>query len=59
MTKRLPWGHESRYCRRCSKVGPRCIAPDGIGWVHFYCLTNEEKKQRRAKQQEKGREMGT
>jgi|GEM_PF-7123364 len=49
MTKRLPWGHESRHCSRCGKVGPRCTTKNEIGYVHFYCLTSEEKKERRSR----------
>lgn len=47
MTKRLSWGHESRHCARCGKVGPRCTTKNEMGYAHFYCLTNEEKKERR------------
>lgn len=43
--KRLPWGHESRYCCRCGKVGPRCIVAGG--WSHYYCLSDHEKRERR------------
>jgi hypothetical protein len=35
----------TRLCRRCGRVGPRII--DAGGYVHFYCLTAEEKRQRR------------
>ena len=49
MSKRLPWGHESRNCSRCGKVGPRCTTKNAWGYVHFYCLTNEEKKERRSR----------
>jgi hypothetical protein len=48
---RLPWGHESRHCERCGKVGPRIWLR---GWVHLYCLTNEERAERR-KAQRSGR----
>jgi len=50
MSKRLPWGHQSRNCARCGKVGPRCTTKNEIGYVHFYCLTSEEKKERKLKQ---------
>lgn len=49
MSNRLPWGHESRYCARCGKVGPRCTTKNILGYVHFYCLTSEEKKERRSR----------
>lgn len=49
--KRLPWGHESRHCVRCGKVGPR-INDVTAGWVHYYCLTDEEKRRRRAADRE-------
>lgn len=42
---RPSWGHVSRHCARCGKVGPRCMVTDG--WAHFYCLTTAEKKERR------------
>ncbi len=50
MSNRLPWGHQSRYCARCGKVGPRCTTKNEIGYVHLYCLTSEEKKERKLKQ---------
>lgn len=43
--KTLPWGHESRHCIRCGKVGPRCRVSGG--WSHYYCLSPTEKKRRR------------
>jgi hypothetical protein len=43
--KRPPWGHTSRHCVRCGKVGPRCIVLGG--WAHFYCLRPDEKRERR------------
>lgn len=46
---RPPWGHVSRRCVRCGKVGPRVWHG---GLVHFYCLTNEEKRERRRRQRE-------
>lgn len=45
---RTPWGHVSRHCARCGKVGPR--VQHRLGWVHFYCLTDEEKRERRKEQ---------
>ena len=45
MIKRLPWGHQSRHCCRCGKVGPRCQVLGG--WAHFYCLSPQEKRARR------------
>lgn len=48
MSKRLPWGHKSRNCMRCGKVGPR-VSYFG-GYVHLYCLTRDEQRERRAEQ---------
>jgi hypothetical protein len=45
---RPSWGHVSRCCLRCGKVGPRVMM--GGGWVHFYCLTDAEKRERRKAQ---------
>lgn len=42
---RLPWGHKSRNCVRCRGVGPRIVTLGG--YVHYYCLTDEEKAERR------------
>lgn len=39
---RLPWGHVSRHCVRCGRVGPRVVHADG--WIHFDCLTADEKR---------------
>jgi hypothetical protein len=47
MAKKLPWGHTSRHCLRCGKVGPRCLVLGG--YVHFYCLTENEKRERSTK----------
>jgi len=41
---RLPWGHESRRCARCGKVGPRVFNPTGFGYIHAYCRTDSEKR---------------
>lgn len=48
MTKRLPWGHESRHCVRCGKVGPRIN--HALGYIHLYCLSDYEQSQRRKEQ---------
>ncbi len=40
--KKLPWGHESRHCVRCGKVGPRVWNPSGAGFIHAYCRTSDE-----------------
>lgn len=48
---RPSWGHTSRYCVRCGKVGPRTIVLGG--WAHSYCLTSEEKRERRRKAAER------
>ena len=48
---RLPWGHESRYCIRCREVGPRVwLTGANGGWIHLYCLTPEERNERRKAQ---------
>lgn len=47
MAKRLPWGHQSRHCARCGKVGPRVFNPTGPGYIHAYCRTEEEKRAER------------
>jgi hypothetical protein len=39
MSERLPWGHKSRHCIYCGKVGPRCIVAGG--YAHKYCLPKE------------------
>lgn len=44
---RPSWGHVSRYCVRCGKVGPRVHNPSGMGWIHAYCRTEEEKRAER------------
>lgn len=36
MSKRPAWGHVSRKCVNCGKVGPRTMV--AYGWVHKYCL---------------------
>lgn len=38
---RLPWGHKSRHCVYCGKVGPRCVVAGG--WAHKYCLPKQRK----------------
>ncbi len=37
--KRLPWGHESRHCTICGKVGPRVVVLGG--YAHRYCLNRQ------------------
>jgi hypothetical protein len=44
MAERAPWGHVSRHCARCGKVGPRVSNPTGFGYIHAYCRTEEEKR---------------
>lgn len=34
--KRPPWGHVSRRCVYCGKVGPRTMVAGG--WAHKRCL---------------------
>lgn len=36
---RTPWGHVSRYCVYCGKVGPRTMVP--MGWAHKRCIPKE------------------
>lgn len=55
MSKRPSWGHTSRRCARCGKVGPRCIAWDG--WIHAYCRTQKERRDRERRKKAK-RENG-
>jgi hypothetical protein len=50
VAKRLPWGHESRRCARCGEVGPRVHNPNGPGYIHAYCRTEEEKRAERQAQ---------
>lgn len=47
-SKRPSWGHVSRHCARCGKVGPRCIAVDG--YIHAYCRTTAERKHARSRE---------
>lgn len=54
MTKRLPWGHESRHCVRCGKVGSRIV--HALGHIHLYCLTDHEQSQRRNEQRKHKKE---
>lgn len=42
MAKRLPWGHESRHCIYCGKVGPRTVVLGG--YAHKYCLPKPSKR---------------
>lgn len=44
---RPAWGHVSRHCARCGKVGPRVSNPDGPGYIHSYCRTEQEKRDER------------
>lgn len=34
--RRLPWGHKSRHCVYCGKVGPRTLVLGG--YAHKKCL---------------------
>ena len=36
MAKRPPWGHVSRHCVHCGKVGPRTRVLGG--WAHKRCI---------------------
>lgn len=40
MFGRLPWGHKSRHCVFCGKVGPRTIVAGG--YAHKRCLIGKE-----------------
>jgi hypothetical protein len=42
--KRPPWGHVSRYCVYCGKVGPRTYTI--FGWAHKRCVPKPAKKGR-------------
>ena len=42
---RPSWGHVSRHCIRCGKVGPRVIVAGG--YIHAYCRTLEELRRER------------
>lgn len=46
-TKRVPWGHVSRHCVYCGKVGPRVIVV--AGWAHRRCVPVATKQTRRPK----------
>lgn len=37
---RPPWGHESRHCIYCGRVGPRMLVAGG--YAHKYCLPEDE-----------------
>ena len=45
MSSRLPWGHKSRHCIYCGKVGPR-VSIDGFRYAHRRCI-NKRKPVRR------------
>jgi hypothetical protein len=47
---RPPWGHVSRHCVYCGRVGPRCIVAGG--YAHERCLPEEERKERRRRMRE-------
>lgn len=50
MSKRAPWGHVSRHCIYCGRVGPRVIVFGG--YAHRRCIPKEpprRRAQRRAK----------
>jgi hypothetical protein len=36
---RLPWGHKSRHCVYCGKVGPRTQVVGG--WAHKRCIPKD------------------
>lgn len=39
--KRLPWGHKSRRCVFCGRVGPRTLVVGG--WAHKRCLPSSDR----------------
>jgi len=41
LAKRPPWGHVSRHCYRCGKVGPRTWTV--YGWCHKRCLFEKQR----------------
>lgn len=41
---RPPWGHVSRHCVYCGKVGPRTMVPGG--WAHKRCLPSKPTRPR-------------
>lgn len=45
--KRPPWGHVSRHCVRCGKVGPRTRDPQTGGWIHKRCIVPPPKPRRK------------
>ncbi len=46
--QRLPWGHTSRHCTKCGKVGPR-VSVFG-GWAHRYCIDGKQSPTERMRQ---------
>lgn len=50
-TSRPPWGHASRHCVHCGKVGPRIIVIGG--YSHKRCLTPNDIKLRAPTRQDK------
>lgn len=40
--KRAPWGHVSRHCVYCGKVGPRVVVLGGF--AHRYCVPKEPRR---------------
>lgn len=50
MAKKSPWGHESRHCVYCGKVGPRMLVLGG--YAHKYCLPKSELSARRREDRE-------
>lgn len=43
--KRPPWGHLSRRCVYCGKVGPRTMVAGG--WAHKRCIVRPVLRQAR------------
>jgi len=46
MKRRAPWGHVSRRCIYCGKVGPRTIVAGG--YAHKRCLPRKPQRRRKS-----------
>lgn len=46
--KSKPWGHASRHCVYCGKVGPRVLVAGG--WAHRRCVPKPASQTRRPKE---------
>ena len=50
MSKKLPWGHKSRHCAYCGKVGPRVVVLGG--YAHRRCIPKKPKLRTEARPQD-------